>query len=185
MESSETNQRNTEGDIPTEATGGAGHQLSPLCNACVITQTGIATIPASAVSSDNVGWKAYGLCLVPTQWVPPFFVLAADCFDDANSEPVIQESVMSCLNCIGIDAADQVIVRSSGTSETIRERGRLRSQRCSANNVLSTIRNLIPQLPADIEGRVHWIVQEYSHPIVKGLLSNERRLREEKPCVPQ
>jgi predicted house-cleaning noncanonical NTP pyrophosphatase (MazG superfamily) len=71
------------------------------------------------------------------------------------------------------------MVRSSGTSETIENRGRLHSKGSSATQVVSTILDLIRQTSEAVPGRIHWIVQEEVSCLQKGHLSNERRLSQE------
>jgi predicted house-cleaning noncanonical NTP pyrophosphatase (MazG superfamily) len=154
--------------------------LTPLRSITVITKEGPADFSGEEIFSEHIGWKAYGLASLPSEWVPPFFVIAASCFERGDSDEAIDAWVAECIARFGIGEDRLVMVRSSGSSETIQTRGRLKSMSCSPNEVVSAIRNLIPQLSQMPGGKVHWIVQEYISARQKGLLSNERRLREEK-----
>ncbi len=155
-------------------------RLSPLRSVTVITEAGPADFSVEEISAERIGWKAYGLASLPSEWVPPFLVITASCFEGDCRDETIDGWVIECLARIGIGVGRRVMVRSSGTSETMRIRGQLNSESCSPNQVVTTIRNLTPRLSQMLGGKVHWIVQEYVNPKQKGLLSNERRLREEK-----
>ncbi len=151
------------------------HDLSPLRAIIIITETGPADLAVERISPDAVGWKAYGLSSLYHEWVPPFFVITASCLGERSDEQ-IKSWVTECNARCGIGSG-QVIIRSSGTAETIQSRGRLKSESCSQSQVVSKIRRLITQLPEmPADAKVHWIVQEYIIPKRKGLLSNERRL---------
>lgn len=154
--------------------------LTPLRSVTVITEEGPADFSVEEIFSEHIGWKAYGLASLPSEWVPPFFVITASCFEREYSDETINAWVAECFARTGIGADRLVMVRSSGSSETMRTRGRLKSTSCSPNEVVTTIRNLIPQLSQMPGGKVHWIVQECISARQKGLLSNVRRLREEK-----
>jgi predicted house-cleaning noncanonical NTP pyrophosphatase (MazG superfamily) len=156
------------------------HPLAPLRPITVITEVGPTVLPIEEISVERIGWKAYGLSSLPQAWVPPFFVITASCFEGNYSDETIDVCVADCIASTAINAGRSVIVRSSGTSETMRYRGQLKSKYCLSHQVASTIRSLIPQLPKMIDGKVHWIVQEYVTPKEKGHLSNERRLKYEK-----
>ena len=95
-----------------------------------------------------------------------------------NQHPELQPNISDCLSRLGLGRTT-VFVRSSGTSETIEQRGRLVSEACSGTEVLNTMQRLSENLsPADV-GNVHWIVQKHIRPARKGHLSNERRLTRE------
>ena len=153
--------------------------LSPLRSVTVITEAGPVDLSVEEISAERIGWKAYGLASLPSAWVPPFFVITASCFEGECSDPKIDVWAVECLARIGIGPDRQVMVRSSGTSETMRNRGRLESRPCLPNQVVTTIRNLISQQPQIPGAKVHWIVQEHENPKEKGHLSNERQLRKE------
>jgi predicted house-cleaning noncanonical NTP pyrophosphatase (MazG superfamily) len=108
--------------------------------------------------------------------VPPFFVI-----DGATSAAQLLETekqIQECVAKLNLSHLD-VMVRSSGTKETIEQRGRLRSRRCRPTEIGKTIRSLSKNLSRPDVGRVHWVVQEYIHPTRRGHLSNERRLSQE------
>ena len=158
---------------------GQTRALSPLRPVAVITEAGLTDFPVEEMSPEHIGWKAYGLASLPSKWVPPFFVITASCFEGNCSDETIDAWVIQCLGLVGIGEGDRVKIRSSGTSETMRNRGLLTSTSCPANEVVTMVRNLIPKLPQMLSGKVHWIIQKYVNPKQKGLLSNERRLRRE------
>lgn len=155
------------------------HLLSPLRPVTVITEAGPSDLSVDQVLPAHVGLKAYGLSSLPSEWVPPFFVIASSCFGWSCSNDTVDAWVAECLARVGISADRLVMVRSSGTSETMQNRGRLESKSCGTSDVATTIRNLIQRLPQALGGKVHWMVQECIDPKRKGHLSNERRLSRE------
>jgi predicted house-cleaning noncanonical NTP pyrophosphatase (MazG superfamily) len=76
--------------------------------------------------------------------------------------------------------AGKVIVRSSGTAETMKDRGRLVSAVCEPEEVAQTVASLASTLTEPNFGAVHWIVQAFVPPVRRGHLSNERRVSKEK-----
>lgn len=155
-------------------------QLFPLRPILVIAESGPSDLPPEEISSERVGWKAYGLSSLPPEWVPPFFVITAPCLEGRCSEEMLEAWVAECATSIGIGKKQKVFVRSSGTFETMRNRGRLISASCEQLDVGSTIRNLTTRLGNVAGGQVHWIIQWYVSPKEKGHLSNERHLSREK-----
>jgi predicted house-cleaning noncanonical NTP pyrophosphatase (MazG superfamily) len=156
-----------------------GLPLNPLRSVTVITQAGPVAFSVGEITVECIGYKAYGLTSVPSGWVPSFFVISASCFEGECTDQKINAWAMECIAHIGISADQQVKVRSSGTSETMRNRGRLESRHCSPHQLVTTIRNLISELRQIPGNKVHWIVQEYINPIERGHLSNERQLKKE------
>ena len=154
--------------------------LSPLHAIRVITPAGPTDFDVDDISHDSVGRKAYGLCSIPSLWVPPFFLVSAYCLRAIRCDETIGSWIMECLTNSGIPSGSLVMVRSSGTSETLEFRGQLASETCPQDQVVTTIRKLMLRVPEEYQGSVHWIVQQESRPGEKGLLSNERRLSREK-----
>jgi predicted house-cleaning noncanonical NTP pyrophosphatase (MazG superfamily) len=132
----------------------------------------------TTLSSNLVGWKAYGLSCLPPEWVPEFFVLENVAVNHANSGEPLETAIAECLRSSGIGQSD-VLVRSSGTSETIDQRGRLVSKACSSAEILQTIHELSSKISPEDAENVHWIIQKHIRPARKGHLSNERRLSRE------
>lgn len=155
-------------------------RLFPLRSILAIAESGPSDIPSEEISSENVGWKAYGLSSLPPEWVPPFFLITASCLEGACSEETLETWVAECLTRVGIAKTQKLFVRSSGTFETMRNRGRLISASSEQGDVISTIRSLTTRLGNITGGKVHWIVQEHVSLKEKGHLSNERHLSREK-----
>jgi predicted house-cleaning noncanonical NTP pyrophosphatase (MazG superfamily) len=139
----------------------------------VVSNNGLATLDADAITPTTVGWKAFGLSALPHEWVPSFFVV---CEDTNLNDQVVEKNISSALKKLNLSSG-HVFVRSSAGSETIADRGRFDSDVCSESNVVGTIQKLAIGIP-DI-GAVHWIVQEYISPERKGHLSNERQMSRE------
>ena len=128
-------------------------------------------LPAHRVATQNVGHKAFGLAALPSAWTKPFFVVSGD------SVPP-RELLQKALSMSGIPAHAKLFVRSSGTSETIESRGELQSAECSVEGLRAELERLQRQTRA--QEVVHWVIQEFSPVSLKGHLSNERRVAEDK-----
>lgn len=154
------------------------HSFRPLGSIRILTTDGPTDLTSSEISVENVGYKAYGLSAVPEKWVPKFLLVSSSCTGILASSqlgPWIERELAD----IGITLGSKVIVRSSGTLETLENRGLLESSRCSTSEILTTITRLASSLTVP-SPKVHWIIQEYVEPKEKGHLSNERRLKYEK-----
>lgn len=126
--------------------------------------------PADA-SVSILGVKAIGLLRVPSEWVPPFFVIS-------GNMPATETALLAAANSCGITEAD-VYVRSNGTKEGLDERGALDSVKCAIEEVPAVIlRMQESQVYRDQRGRqdIHFIVQARILAREQGHLSNERRL---------
>lgn len=125
----------------------------------------------NSITTKLVGQKAFGLASIPSIWTKPFFVIAG------CSRPT-RNAIRRALEQFDLHLTDHVLIRSSGTNESINARGTYDSVPCAPDDIVETIHELESKAPA--EGNpaetIHWIVQEYIHSAAKGHLSNERRL---------
>jgi len=144
----------------------------------VIESNGPSELPVQSIDAENVGWKAFGLASMPSEWVPPFFVVSGSCFSTGLSKTRIQELISGFASTV-FATTEPVIVRSSGSSETAAARGQLQSKQCVPQQICETICELINGLPSETKKPLHWIVQQVIPPQQLGHLSNERHLREE------
>ena len=167
-------------ELPRRTAKAPTQALRPIRDTTLITEKGIASLPIEELSNERVGCKAYGLSSIPSEWVPPFVVVAASCFEGPRSDETFDALVLESLEHVGGTRVQRVMVRSSGTLETIRNRGQLPSASCLPGEIATTIRRLSKEPPPMSSGRVHWIVQKYIDSYEKGHLSNERRLKFEK-----
>ncbi|HHH1032317.1 TPA: hypothetical protein ACPZQF_002995 [Yersinia enterocolitica] len=148
-------------------------KFTPLNPINIIENNNIIHLNIEDILPERVGLKAFGLCSIPNKWTPPFFVISSN-----NPEPI--NCLEGFLKEFEISSATQLIVRSSGIDESIDDRGSLESQVCNANDVLLTILNLKSVLLSRYEkldlNKIHWVIQIFISPQMKGHLSNERRL---------
>lgn len=148
-------------------------ELIPINEVPLISKDGLANISPDNVNMLAVGAKAYGLSCLPAEWVSPYFVVSGGVVDD----PQLPDWIRSAIHGSGLNG--KVIVRSSGTSETMEHRGRFESDVCDIADIVETIRTLSQKLQDDAPANVHWLVQEHIDPVRKGHLSNERRMSRE------
>ena len=154
-------------------------ELAPLNSIILITPSEIVELLPDEIRSENVGWKAFGLSSVPRDWVPNFFVIHADCLETEKSRNRLSTQLEEAISKAGI-RTPAVMVRSSGTSETIQFRGRLKSASCSESGILEAVQRCIDEGTRSVPGKVHWIIQEFVRPQRHGHLSNERHVSKEK-----
>jgi len=116
---------------------------------------------------------------MPEQWVPPFFVLTAECLDGSLTDEELVARLDAALSSCRV-LTKSVIIRSNGQDETIRDRGRFVSRSCDRANILVAIRQLNESVTRSTSRVVHWIIQALVEERLKGQLSNERRLKLER-----
>jgi predicted house-cleaning noncanonical NTP pyrophosphatase (MazG superfamily) len=149
--------------------------FEPIADVLVVSGSKIQSLSYDAVSSERVGLKAFGLACLPVAWTKSFFVARGD------SDPV-QSTLEKTLGQIGIPGNADLLVRSSGATESIEHRGKLESVRCSRSQLaleINRLKGVVLSKGEDAQ-QVHWVVQEFVDTVAKGHLSNERRVSEHK-----
>jgi hypothetical protein len=58
--------------------------LTPISNVYLVTTLGVDELESDHIEIDNVGCKAFGLCTLPIEWRPNFFVISSDLFTSEN-----------------------------------------------------------------------------------------------------
>lgn len=132
----------------------------------------VSKLEPNDVKVNNVGVKAFGLASIPKIWTKPFFVVSGDISPTSDG-------LLKVLERTGLNRCVRVIVRSSGTTESLDQRGTLESNECVPAEIINTIACLKERLgnaQNECGGVVHWIIQSFIEPLAKGHLSNERRL---------
>lgn len=169
-----------------QATGGApgrkrsAHsQFLPCRPVLLIADTGPMEIPADQVSSSEVGWKALGLSALPIGWAPPFFVVSAQCFERKIPLDTVNGWVSDSQTRLALVLGAPLMIRSSGTAETMRDRGRFPSKVCTSRDLVASVEELRAKIPESSREQVHWIVQQAVSSQRNGHLSNERRVSRE------
>lgn len=156
-----------------------GKLIGPIRSLLILCADGPTELTIDEITPERVGWKAFGISALPPVWTLPLFVIDADFIAAAaGSNP---ESIISqCLQIVGIEVDSQLLIRSSGTGETLRQRGQLHSAQCTGERVTATVRALLERTATSVTGKIHWIVQEFHRPRACGHFSNERRMSYEK-----
>ena len=140
---------------------------TPKDSVLVVGPNGKKELEAPDITPESVGWKGFGLAVIPRKWSLPFFVIDAECAGD--SQHLSPESLQIYAGLAGLNIEGPLLIRSSGTHETLTERGRLESAQCNKNRIRETIEQLRKQIPSQYTGRIHWIVQEHRRPRSKGI----------------
>jgi predicted house-cleaning noncanonical NTP pyrophosphatase (MazG superfamily) len=149
----------------------------------LVATDGLRTLAIPDIEPSIVGWKAFGLSTLPGPWVPPFFVISADCImASADREAEIVRAIRDALYAVQFSDRTPVFIRSSGVAETLHVRGQLDSIECVASEVWPRAQELAKRLSALAPpgaGAIHLVVQRSITVGEKGHLSNERRLSRE------
>lgn len=159
--------------------------LTPISNVYLVTTFGVDELESDHIEIDNVGCKAFGLCTLPIEWRPNFFVISSDLFTSENIQNREQFIlfIADALLKSNLKETKQVLIRSSGINETLAIRGQLDSKlsRCIASEILDSAISLDNSLKlnADNPSTIHYVVQDYIDEVSKGHLSNERRCSRE------
>src|SRR5437879_1101166 len=141
-----------------QAAGGASgrkrtahSQFLPRRPILLITDAGPIEIPSDQVSFNQVGRKALGLSALPIEWTPPFFVVSAQCFDRQIPLETVNDWISVSQTRLAFVLGAPLMIRSSGTTETIRDRGSLISKLCTSKDVAASVE----QLRAKIRSEEH------------------------------
>jgi predicted house-cleaning noncanonical NTP pyrophosphatase (MazG superfamily) len=149
-----------------------------------IEEKGLNVIPPSQITVSLVGEKAYGLSSIPHNWTLPYIVVSSDFIkcDIAESKKWI--SIIRSVSLDIFERNENIIIRSSSSSEGLSERGQLFSISGSIDNLEALLKNYL--IRAHTEGinkkqNMPLIIQK--HILANssfGHLSNERRMSEHK-----
>lgn len=144
--------------------------LKPINSVYLIEDNEILLINPDEITAERIGSKAFGLCSIPQCWTLPFFVVSKkneDC----------SEAIHTLIDTLNFSENNKVIVRSNGAYETVSDRGKLDSLVCEIRDVISTLNSLKDKyFKSNDDELLHWIIQPYVDPVIKGHLSNERRI---------
>lgn len=166
--------------------------LAPLCSLLFVHAEGTTKIPGKSITPELVGEKAFGLSCLPKSWTLPFIVISDallagyKCSREDNREQLLNlwaTHIIEAAMSVGIENQSKVIVRSSGCSEGLEERGKFSSVEGTLNNLLQPLSECLKELSADTnlyKQKIPLVIQKRAIPILaKGHLSNERRCYKE------
>lgn len=167
--------------------------FKPLYPVLFVSDEETVEIPPRSVTVDVVGEKAFGLLCLPKLWTLPFIVISGNllslfkkCSNEDRDELLKSWNIQitAAMPLIGLNGEDPIIVRSSGCTEGLIERGKLYSEVGAVNTLFQTLYTCLQALSSDTElnkQTVPLLIQKYVIAIsAKGHLSNERRVSEEK-----
>jgi len=151
---------------------------------------GAETRESKKISSEDIGPKAGGLLSIPLAWTLPFLVVCPKIFEDfrgtkgTHRKQTVEKwakHIRHGLALLELDSKVALILRSNASREGLRDRGSLTSCVSSLKSLKSDLNGLLGAMSSIAGDRsIGLIVQQYVEPIVRGHLSNERRLREER-----
>jgi predicted house-cleaning noncanonical NTP pyrophosphatase (MazG superfamily) len=174
-----------------EASRKIDRRLRPEHPVIFVSQGGVAELPPRTISLDNVGQKTFGLAALPPAWTLPFFSVSAELFQDYSVQQGRRthrltpwtKRISGVAKQIGIQPNDEILVRSSGRSEGMAERGKFYSASGVMHDLGAALRSCLEQLTRDTDLRneeIPLLIQKRCSPMkTKGHLSNERLCYEE------
>ncbi len=167
--------------------------LEPLTTILFVSAKDTTEIPPETITQEQVGEKAFGLSCLPKPWTLPFIVVSGELMSlykschKAKRDRLLKrwaKKIIAAALVVGIKDQEPIIVRSSGCSEGLEERGKFYSSDGTLNNTLQPLQECLQKLVSDKDlekERIPLVIQEYALPIsAKGHLSNERRCYKEK-----
>jgi predicted house-cleaning noncanonical NTP pyrophosphatase (MazG superfamily) len=160
-------------------------------NIIVATEHELFTLSTEPTDPNTIGQKGVGLFKIPRLWSLPFLCISASVFEHySNAEnhertqivTAVANNIRSNLCALQISVHDRIIIRSSGVSEGMEERGLFDSSDCFPKDIELTLIRLFNSI---IEHetplpRIAFVIQQYIQAKVIGHLSNERRFSEAK-----
>ena len=144
----------------------------------LLTPSGLIVNHPSEISCKTVGQKAHGILTHPVLWTLPFFVVTAEAISAISDSGHLLTALVEAAAAAGLSAAG-VIIRSNAVVETIADRGSLASEITEWQDAAPTLLRLQAKTQSQVEGQVHWIVQDVARSHAQGQLSNERRVSRE------
>lgn len=159
--------------------------FKPIHNIIYVTNKSIDTLYPDDITIDFVGEKAFGLSCIPENWTLPFIVISDTFIKEGE---VLSEAwtknIYNALDLLNISDDNDIIVRSSSTTEGLNDRGELYSFPGKVNNLNNLLSKCFQKISSDDSIKNHklpLIIQKYivAHS-EKGHLSNERRLNKDK-----
>lgn len=167
--------------------------FKPLCFLIFVSDEGTIKVPAEFVTPEKVGEKAFGLSCLPKPWTLPFIVVSDKLLSlynschESNRDQLLTRWAMHIIEAAlaaGIKDQDPIIVRSSGCSEGLEERGKFYSSNGTLNSIFQPLKECLQKIVSDRgldNEKIPLVIQKYVLTFsAKGHLSNERRFYEEK-----
>ena len=165
--------------------------LKPKKSIVYVTSKCIRCLQPSEVTGKVVGEKGLGLSCLPKQWTLPFIVISSQLFKQYNTEGQDQKTLIAQWSSIIKEALSKIkihdgniIIRSSGCSEGLEQRGKLHSQSGDFNKLSYMLDEYLLKLASYVDINqeiIPLIIQRHIKDLpVKGHLSNERRFYEYK-----
>ncbi|NCU32735.1 MAG: hypothetical protein EOM23_07380, partial [Candidatus Moranbacteria bacterium] len=166
----------------------AVHHLQPIQTILMVERDYIREIILEDISADLVGEKACGLSSLYESWTPPFIVVSNELsrfYSSGQDINVLRDewepNVLIALKRKGINEDDDILIRSNSCTEDMSERGQYVSRQGTVSELFNCLIEYYKELEqldcSAIDMPV--IIQKYIKPLLKGHVSNERRVSQE------
>lgn len=167
------------------------NKFIPINSIIFISENGIENIPPEDLQIEQIGEKAFGLACLPIHWTLPFIVISDTLLVQYRNNPALysqlfdqwKPNILDGLLKVNIHNDMTLIIRSSGCTEGLDERGKLYSFSGHYSELLKYLKECLDSLindPELLHEKVPLIIQRYIQVRSgKGHLSNERRCYKE------
>ena len=134
--------------------------LRPVRSLLLVSSKGTIEIPPESITPQRTGEKAFGLSCLPTLWTLPFVVVSDEllnlykCYSDADRAQLVElwgSYVSIAAESVGIANDDQIIVRSSGCSEGMEDRGKFCSVEGSMKRIFQPMSECLKKIVNDAD----------------------------------
>jgi predicted house-cleaning noncanonical NTP pyrophosphatase (MazG superfamily) len=160
--------------------------LTPNSPILLVKETTTQILNPAEITRQSVGEKAFGLSALPKAWTLPFILVSSDlCSAYRTSQHPADllrpwaARIISELPKAGIASDKDLWIRSSGTRETIADRGKFHSESChqTVDAICSALEKCLGSTAdAAADESLYFVVQQAVLPVTaKGHLSNERQ----------
>ncbi len=155
----------------------------------IIKSLSVNKIDQKDINVEVVGQKTMGLLRIPSSWRLPFFILHKEIYEDyikrceKDREEIlsyITKQAEKLINYWEMPKVESVIIRSSGASEGMLERGKYESQECKISEIKNAIKKLYSLLEKENSESIAYVIQPFVERKKYGHLSNERRVSRDR-----
>ena len=165
------------------------NNMTPINPVLWVTGEDYELLPSTQIQPERVGEKAFGLASLPSKWTLPFFVVSdamLKTYKTCKALKMLEDSwgngIIKAAEACGIKRGDEIIVRSNAGTEGLSDRGKY----ISAEGKLEAWPKLIKDCFDDLVAQecehdifMPLIIQKKVTPLLRGHVSNERRVAEE------
>lgn len=158
-------------------------RLKPVQSILLVCRNECTQLSPECISIELVGEKAFGLSAIYNTWTLPFFVVSAQMYEDYKKrnnnslKSIWEHKLIEAFKEKNFDYDEEYYVRSSACCEGLDQRGKYTTLKSTGNMIFDTILRCFDGIDIyDANIKMPLIVQKAAQSLIKGHLSNERRI---------